>query len=45
VEVSTNLVGGTWTTLQTCTVTNGSIYFSDPSWTNRPGAFYRLRSP
>jgi hypothetical protein len=45
VEASTNLQGGSWTALQTCTLTNGSIYFSDPQWTNYPGRFYRLRSP
>jgi hypothetical protein len=31
--------------LQTCKLTNGSIYFSDPQWTNYPGRFYRIRSP
>ena len=45
VEASSNLAGGTWTSLQTCTLTNGSIYFSDPAWTNHPTRFYRLRSP
>ena len=31
--------------MQTCTLTNGSIYFSDPDWTNHPTRFYRIRSP
>ena len=44
VEACTNL-GGPWVPLQTCTVTNGSIFFSDPQWTNFPGRFYRIRSP
>ncbi len=44
VEASTDL-GGTWNPLLNCTITNGSIYFSDPQWTNYPGRFYRLRSP
>ncbi|MGH7953958.1 MAG: hypothetical protein ACREFE_18830 [Limisphaerales bacterium] len=44
VEASTNL-GGTWTPLQACTVTNGSIYFSDSQWINYPNRFYRIRSP
>jgi BspA type Leucine rich repeat region (6 copies) len=44
VEACTNL-SGTWTALLTGTVTNGSIYFSDPQWTNYPGRFYRIRSP
>ena len=26
-------------------LTNGSVYFSDPQWTNYPSRFYRLRSP
>jgi len=45
VEACTNLSGGAWTPLQTCTVTNGSIYFTDPAWTNHPTRLYRLRSP
>jgi hypothetical protein len=45
VVASTNLAGGTWVPLQNCTLTNGSVYFSDPEWTNYPGRFYRLRSP
>jgi hypothetical protein len=34
-----------WTALQTCTLTNGSIGFSDATWTNYPARFYRIRSP
>jgi len=45
VETGTNLTSGVWTPLLTATLTNGSIYFSDPQWTNYPGRFYRLRSP
>ena len=45
VEASTNLANATWIPLLTCTLTNGSIYFSDPQWMNCPGRFYRLRSP
>jgi len=33
-----------WNSLQTYTITNGSIYFSDPQWTNYPARFHRLRS-
>jgi hypothetical protein len=44
VEACTNL-GGVWTPLFTGYVTNGSIYFSDPLWTNYPSRFYRVRSP
>jgi hypothetical protein len=45
VEACTNLASASWTSLQTCTLTNGSIYFSDPQWTNYPARFYRTRSP
>jgi len=45
IEACTNMAGGVWVPLQTCTITNGSIYFSDSKWTNYPGRFYRLRSP
>jgi hypothetical protein len=45
VEACTNLATASWTPLQTCTLTNGLIYFSDPQWTNHPSRFYRLRSP
>jgi hypothetical protein len=41
----TNLAGPVWVPLQSCTLTNGSVYFSDPQWTNYPGRFYRIRSP
>ncbi|MGD0253525.1 MAG: hypothetical protein ABSC01_12615, partial [Verrucomicrobiota bacterium] len=45
VEARTNLVSGGWIPLQTCTVTNGSIYFNDSNWTNYPRRYYRIRSP
>jgi hypothetical protein len=45
VEACTNLASASWTTLQTCALTNGSIYFSDPTWTNYPGRFYRIGAP
>jgi hypothetical protein len=45
VEASTDLQGASWTSLQSCTLTNGSIYFSDPLWTQYPARFYRIRSP
>jgi BspA type Leucine rich repeat region (6 copies) len=45
IEACTNLASASWTSLQTCTLTNGSIYFSDPQWTNYARRFYRLRSP
>jgi hypothetical protein len=44
-EASTNLSTAGWSPLQTCTLTNGSIYFSDPDWTNYPARIYCIRSP
>ena len=45
VEASTNLGAGPWVVLQSTTLTNGVLNFSDPAWTNFPGRFYRIRSP
>jgi hypothetical protein len=45
VAASTNLANGIWTPVQFCTLTNGSIYFTDPAWTNYPGRFYKVFYP
>ena len=45
VEASVNPATGSWTALQSCTLTNGAVHFSDPAWTNHPARFYRIRSP
>ena len=45
VEASTGSANAAWVPLQTCTLTNGLIYFSDPNWTNYPTRLYRIRSP
>ncbi len=45
IEASIDCSAGNWNALQTCTLTNGSVYFSDPLWTNYPSRFYRIRSP
>jgi hypothetical protein len=45
VEACTDLANPVWQPVQTNTLTNGSLYFSDPAWTNYPGRFYRLRTP
>jgi hypothetical protein len=45
VEASEDPTAQAWVPLQSCTLTNGSIYFSDPEWKNHPGRFYRIRSP
>ena len=44
VDSCTNLAKPTWVSLQTNTLTNGSVYFSDPNWINCIGRFYRIRS-
>jgi uncharacterized repeat protein (TIGR03803 family) len=43
IEATTNLAGGVWVPLQTNTLGNASIYFSDPAWANYPGRFYRAQ--
>jgi hypothetical protein len=44
-EACTDLASASWTSLQSCTLTNGSVYFSDPEWRNYPARLYRIRSP
>jgi len=44
VEASTTLTNPTWSPISTITLTGGSAYFSDPTWTNYPSSFYRIRS-
>jgi hypothetical protein len=45
VEACTDAANASWTPLQSCTLTNGSIYFADSQWSNYPRRFYRIRSP
>lgn len=45
IEGSANLAAQSWVPLQSCTLTNGLIYFSDAQWTNYPARIYRIRSP
>lgn len=45
VEACTNLAAPLWVPLQGFTLTNGSVHFDDPQWTNFPDRFYRIRSP
>lgn len=45
VEASSNLAGGPWNLVLSCTLTNGSFYFNDARPTTDPARFYRLRSP
>ena len=44
-EAGAELANPVWQPLQSCTLTNGSVYFSDPDWTNYPTRIYRIRSP
>ncbi len=44
VEASADLGSQSWFPVGTNTLTNGAFYFSDPSWTNYPARFYRIRS-
>jgi len=45
IEGTTSLSNPTWLPLQTNTVKGGSLYFTDPNWTNYPSRFYRLTWP
>ena len=45
VEATTNVAAQSWLPLQSCTLTNGLIYFSDAEWMNYPSRVYRIRSP
>ncbi len=42
VEACTDLANPVWVPLQTNTITNGSLYFSEPLQTNSLGRFYRI---
>ena len=39
IEACANLAAPQWLPLQTCTLTNGSVFFSDAQWTNYPVQF------
>lgn len=45
VEASTNLAGTNWTPVETCSLTNDLIRFSDPQWSNYPARFYQIGAP
>jgi hypothetical protein len=44
VEACTNLSNPAWSPIATNTLLNGSVYFSDPQWSNYASRFYRVRS-
>ncbi len=45
VEACTNLMMNIWEPIQTNSMGGGTVYFSDPDWTNSPSRFYRISSP
>jgi hypothetical protein len=45
VEACTNLAQPVWVPLQSMTLTNGSVHFSEPFQTNTPARFYRIAAP
>lgn len=45
IEASTNAAPGSWVPVQSCSLTNGLLQFSDPDSTNYPMRFYRVHSP
>lgn len=45
IQACTNLTSPTWTTVKVCTLTNGSIRFSDSVSTNSFQQFYRIQPP
>lgn len=45
IEAAPDPLNPAWTMLQSCTLTNGVIYFSDSQWRDFPLRIYRLRSP
>ena len=45
IEACTNLVEAVWEPIVTSNLTAGSLYFSDPEYTNHPSRFYQLDMP
>jgi hypothetical protein len=45
VEACANLANPIWIPLQTNTLTNGLLYFSETAQTNNAGRYYRISSP
>ena len=45
IEAARDPLNPDWTMLQSCTLTNGVIHFSDSQWRDFPLRIYRLRSP
>jgi BspA type Leucine rich repeat region (6 copies) len=45
IQACTNLSNPVWISVATNALANGTNYFSDPSWMNYPGRFYRISGP
>ena len=45
VKACTNLIDGIWVPVETNSMNNSSVYFSDPDWGNHAARFYRLSMP
>ncbi len=45
VQATTDLTGGSWTNLTSCSLTNGLISFTDPEWGKYAFRFYRITAP
>lgn len=45
VDACTDLANPVWIPVATNALARGTLYFSDPQWTNYPSRFYRVRSP
>lgn len=45
IQACTNLAERSWSPLQSCTLTNGSAYISDPDWMDYPSRFYTISWP
>lgn len=44
IEAAPNPVSAVWQPLQSCTLSNGLVYFSDPDWRNHTSRVYRVRN-
>jgi hypothetical protein len=44
VSVCTNLASPAWQPIQTNTLTDAPLYFSDPQWKNYSRRFYRVNT-
>jgi hypothetical protein len=45
IQASTNLTIGKWDPIQSCNLTNGTLFFSDPESINYPSRYYSIQFP